>query len=181
MEYDNKNLRFECAFSEKAMKNNAITMIVFIIIMIAVLSYISWNAVNFRLSLLLIFSYILLSSLMSIIGMISLRRLAIGSYLEITSDGILKCVFNGRKEVRYPINEIRSIEGSSLKDAERKYATFPMVLNTKGEELYPAEGVLITFNRAWIKSVFPVYFNPADTQGFISAIRERMVVSDSKD
>ncbi|MDE6551625.1 MAG: hypothetical protein K2K98_01485 [Muribaculaceae bacterium] len=113
--------------------------------------------------------------------MISLRKLANGSYLEIISDGILKCVFNGRKEVRYPINEIRSIEESSLKDAERKYATFPMVLNTKGEELYPPEGVLITFNRAWIKSVFPVYFNPADIQGFMSTIRERMVVSDSKD
>lgn len=181
MEYGNENLRFDCAFSKNAMKNYSLTIMIFTMVIMAVLGYASWNAVNFRLSLWLSFSYIVIIVLMSVIGMISLRKLANGSYLEIISDGILKCVFNGRKEVRYPINEIRSIEESSLKDAERKYATFPMVLNTKGEELYPPEGVLITFNRAWIKSVFPVYFNPADIQGFMSTIRERMVVSDSKD
>ena len=156
------------------MKNNALTIIVFIIIMTAVLSYVSWKAVNFRLSLLLIFSYIVLSSLMSIIGMISVRRLSKGSYLEITSDGQLKCNFKGKKEVIYPINEIKTIEQASIKDVEKKYATFPMVLNTKGEELYPSEGVLITFNRSWIKSVFPVYFNPKDIEGFLSAIRQRI-------
>ena len=109
------------------------------------------------------------------------RRLATGSYFEITSDGILRCKFKGRKELIYPINEIKAIEAASIKDVEKKYATFPIVLNTKGEELYPPEGVLITFNRAWIKSVFPVYFNPADREGFIYAIRQRIESAEIKD
>ena len=171
---DNENLRFECAFSEKAMKNNAISMIVFIIIMIAVLSYVSWNAINIRLSLWLASFYILVSSIMSIIGILSVRRLATGSYIEITSDGQLKCKFKGKREVGYPISEIKTIEPASIKDVEKKYATFPIVLNSRGAELYPPEGALITFNRSWIKSVFPVYFNPTDIEGFISAIRKRM-------
>ena len=102
------------------------------------------------------------------------RRLATESYLEITSDGILKCVFKGRKEISYPIDEIRSIEESSFKDARKKHATVPIVINNIGDDLYSPEGVLITFNRALIKSVLPVYFNPADIEGFISAIRKRI-------
>lgn len=174
MECDNENLRFECAFSKKAMKSNALSMIVFTIVLIVVLWYISLNARNTRLSIWLIFFYIVITILMSVIGMISVRKLAKGSYIEITSDNLLKCKYKGRKEVSYPINEIRSVEESSLYEAEKKYATFPIVLNTKGAELYPQEGVLITFNRSWIKSVFPVYFNPTDIQGFISAIRQRI-------
>ena len=149
-------------------------MIVYTIVLIVVLGYISLNAHNTRLSLWLIFFYLIIIILMSGIGMISVRKLAKGSYIEITSDNLLKCKYKGRKEVSYPIKEIQSVEESSLTDAEKKYATFPVVLNTKGEELYPPTGVLITFNRSWIKSVFPVYFNPEDIQGFISAIRQRI-------
>ena len=101
------------------------------------------------------------------------RRLANGSYFEITSDGILRCKFKGRKEIIYPINEIKAIEPATIKDVEKKYATFPIVLD-RWNELFPPEGVLITFNRAWIKSVRPVFFNPADIEGFISAIRKRI-------
>lgn len=171
---ENENLRFECAFSKKAMKSNAVTLIVYTIVMTMILGYISWNASNTRLSIWLIFFYIVFIILISVIGMISERKLAKGSYMELTSDGMLRCKFKGSKEVSYPIKEIRSIEESSLKDAEKKYATFPTVLNIRGEELYPPTGVLITFNRAWIKSVFPVYFNPEDISGFISAIRKRI-------
>lgn len=181
MEVENENLRFECAFSKKAMKNNTITLIVYIIIMTIILGYASWNAVNIRLSLWLICSYIFVISIMSIIGILSLRRLSKGSYLEITSNGQLKCNFKGSREVSYPINEIKTIEPATIKDVEKKYATFPIVVNTKGDELYPPEGVLITFNRAWIKSVFPVYFNPADREGFIYAIRQRIESAEIKD
>lgn len=178
MEGDNENMRFECAFSKKAIKSNAVTLIVYTIVMTVILGYISWNANNTRLSIWFSFFYIVFIILISVIGMISVRKLAKGSYIELTSDGMLKCKFKGSKEVSYPINEIRSIEESSLKDAEKKYATFPAVLNIRGEELYPPEGVLITFNRAWIKSIFPVYFNPKDIPGFISAIKQRMRLID---
>lgn len=178
MKGDNENMRFECAFSKKAIKSNALTLVVYTIIMTVILGYISWNANNTRLSIWLSFFYIVFIILTLVIGMISVRKLARDSYIELTSDDILRCRFKGSKEVSYPINEIRSIEESSLKNAEKKYATFPIVLNTKGEELYPQEGILITFNRAWIKSVFPVYFNPEDIPGFISAIKQRMKPTD---
>lgn len=60
MEHGNENMRFECAFSEKAMKSNALTIIVFTIVMIAVLGYISWNASNTKLSIWLSFFYIVI-------------------------------------------------------------------------------------------------------------------------
>ena len=107
-------------------------------------------------------------------GIFYTRNLVKDSYLEITSDDTLRCCYRGRRKIEYPIKEIKFIEEATLKQAEKKHATFPIVLNTKGEELYPSEGVLITFNRAWIKSVFPVYFNPRDIEGFILAIKQRM-------
>ena len=107
-------------------------------------------------------------------GIIYTRNLVKDSYLEITSDDTLRCCYRGRRNVEYPIKEIKFIEEATLKQAVKKHATFPIVLNTKGEELYPSEGVLITFNRAWKKSIFPVYFNPADIPGFIDTLKQRI-------
>lgn len=120
---------------------------------------------------------IVFTVLMDAYNLIYLKRLSSGSYLEITSDGILKCIYKGRKEVSYPINEIISIEESSFKDARKKRATVPIQVDHWGD-LYPSEGVSITFNRAWIKSIFPVYFNPADREGFIYAINERIKLAE---
>ncbi|MDE6018279.1 MAG: hypothetical protein K2G85_05655 [Muribaculaceae bacterium] len=174
MEGKNENIRFKCAFSEKAIKNNTLTMIIFIITLTIILFFSTRNSANTALSIWINLSYIVFVVLMSVVSFFCLKRMSRGSYLEITTDGILKCVYKGRKEVNYPINEIRSIEESSFKDARKKYATVPIVLNNRGDDLYPPEGVLITFNRAWIKSIFPVYFNPEDRVGFISAINERI-------
>lgn len=107
------------------------------------------------------------------------NKLVNESYIEISEDGILYCKYHGHKAISYPISEIQSIKEGTLKD--NKYAVFPVVLNLYGDELYPETGVLITFNRSWIKSVFPVYFNPADIPGFISAIKQLMKPNDIND
>lgn len=108
---------------------------------------------------------------MLVYAVVYMNRLTRESHLEITDDGLLKCKYKGRATVSFPIKEIASIESASIDQASERYATFPVLLNNRGWELYPSEGVLITFNRRWIKSVFPVYFNPADIQGFISAVK----------
>lgn len=109
-------------------------------------------------------------------GVAYMRRVAEDSYLEITADNILKCKYKGRSEVSYPIKEIKNIKEATLKQAEEEFALFPVVLNSRGEEYYSEKGVLITFNRSWIKSVFPIYFNPKDVEGFIAAISQRMKI-----
>ena len=171
---ENENLRFECAFSEKAIRNNNLSLKIFVLFLIICLCFSMYMSGFSTISLWYSFSCIIFSVLLSLYSMMYVRKMAKRSYLEITTDGILKCVYYGRKEVSYPIKEMRLIEESSFKDARKKYASVPIVLNSKGDDLYPPEGVLITFNRAWIKSVFPVYFNPVNIEGFISAIRKRI-------
>lgn len=163
------NLMFKCSFSKKAIKSNIVTLSVFIVLTIVIGGYFC-NASGVWYGLLvLLFPVVAMA-----IGIAYLRRLVKESYLEITSDNILKCKYKGRREVCYPITEIKSIKAATLKQAEKEFALFPVILNSKGEELYSGKGVLITFNRSWIKSVFPIYFNPEDIGGFISAIRQKM-------
>lgn len=164
-----ENLRFQCAFSKKGIRNNKIDCAAFIILAIIPFGYvcISLGAPW------LCFAFVLFLVLILVFSWSYVNTLTTKSYLEITPDGILECNFKGRGTVSYPISEIISIEQISLAQAEKRYATFPTVLNSRGWELYPDEGVLITFNRTWLKSVFPVYFNPADIQGFMAAINGR--------
>ena len=170
---DNENLRFECAFSEKAIRNNKSFIIIFTILLIIILCFVIKTSGKTPLNIWFSLALILFVVVSDAFSLFYVKRLSSGSYLEITSDGILKCVFKGRKEVSYPINEMRSIEESSLKEAIKRYARLPIALD-RWNELYPPEGVLITFDRAWIKSIFPVFFNPEDISGFISAIRQRI-------
>ena len=163
------NQKFELRFSEKAVRNNTITVILYTVIIVPLI-YVGAKSVGGWVNVTLM----LILMLTALYSVCYVRRLVRGSYFEITSDSRLICIYNGRAKIEYPIKEIINIEEATLKQAERKYARFPVVLNTRGEELYPSNGVLITFNRSWIKSVFPVYFNPADVQGFMSAIKRRM-------
>ena len=166
------NRKFELSFSEKAIKNNTITMVVFTV-MIALLSlYVGIKSATGWFGLMLTITCLSIAAC----GIFYTRNLVRYSYLEITSDDTLRCCYRGRRKIEYPIKEIKFIEEATLKQAAERHATFPIVLNTKGEELYPSEGVLITFNRAWKKSIFPVYFNPSDIPGFIETLKQRIKV-----
>lgn len=164
-----ETLRFKCAFSEDAIRHNTVMTLTAIVPTIAILSYLfiiyeKWIGFAFVLVIIAIIVY----------NQLYVIRLAKGSYLEITPDGTLKCRYYGRAEASYPINEIKSIEETSLKDAYRKHAIIPAAFHSKGRDIYPDTGVLITFNRSWIKSVSPVFFNPGDIAGFIAAIKTRI-------
>lgn len=164
-------LKFECSFSKKAIKDNVVTMSIFIIPAIVIGCYFCMaSGVWYGLIILLIPIAVIA------FGMVYLRSLAEESYLEITPDHILKCKYKGHCVVSYPIKEIKTIKEATIKQAEEEFARFPVVLNTKGKEYYSERGVLITFSRSWLKSVFPVYFNPEDVEGFIAVIRQRMII-----
>ena len=170
MDSTGDNQKFEVGFSMKAVRNNTITVVIFSVVVALVYCYagiksgVIWIAVLPALLLLAIASY----------SIYFVRRLVNSSYIEITGDNKLKCIYGGRASREYPINEITNIEEATLKQAEKRHATFPVALNSRGMELYPENGVLITFNRSWIKSVFPVYFNPVDIQEFTTTINQRM-------
>lgn len=160
------NLRFKCAFSEAAVNHNSTVVTVGFVVLAIFVAFVGIQSGGWV-------PGIVLASLVVIFMLYSRRymgRLTRESYLEITPDGELRCVYTGRATVTYPIREITSVAPSSLEEARKKYAGVPVVFNSRGEELYPPEGVLITFSRKWIKSIFPVYFNPADVQSFIAAI-----------
>lgn len=164
------NLKFECSFSKKAIKKNAIIMSLSIVPAIVV------NGCFMVLGIWIGLILLVLPIAAIAFGVAYMRRVVEDSYLVITVDDILKCKYKGRSEVSYPIREIKTIKEATLKQAEEEFARFPVVLNSRGEEYYSEKGVLITFNRSWIKSVFPIYFNPKDVDGFIAAIRERMKI-----
>ena len=165
-----KNQTFELNFSEKAFRNNQITATLYVVITVLSFSYVGikhgagWIMLTLNLMLILTVIYCIYYG----------RRLVRESYFKITSDNRLICVYKGRAKIEYPIKEIIKIEEVTLKQAELRHARFPVILNNRGEEVYPSNGVLITFNRAWIKSVIPIYFNPRDIEGFIHAIKQRM-------
>lgn len=155
VESESVNLKFDCSFSKKALKNNIITMWIFIAPVIVICCYLYIVSGVW-------FGLIILPIPIAAIafGMVYLIRLAEESYLEITLDNILKCKYRGHHVVSFPIKEIKTIKEVTLKQAEEEFSRFPIILNTKGENYYSEKGVLITFNRSWIKSVFPVYFQP---------------------
>lgn len=175
MENHPDNIKFKCAFSKKGITTNIKICIAFIVFTALCICYVCSSAGGAWIGA----AFILILILILALCVRSVYRLIEGSYLEITADGLLKCNYKGHRAVCYPIKEICSIEAVTLDQAGERHATFPVVLNTKGAELYPSDGVLITFNRAYLKSVFPVFFNPADIQGFISAIRQAMVTPNS--
>ena len=161
---------YRCSFSRKDIKENKRICIILIILAIIFsgcsIVYIEDAWIGILISLFLI--------IMSVYSMTYVCRLTKQSYLEITTDGILNCVYKGRGIVRYPIKEIISIEEATIEQANKKHAVSPLNLNQWKWGLYPPKGVLITFSRAWIKSVSPVYFNPTDIHRFITALNQRL-------
>lgn len=176
MNGDSDNLRFRCAFSQRGIRKYNIK---YGAVSLAMILLCGWIAVIIGAWQCMIPPLILIIA--SVYNLNYVEKLVTESYLEITPDGTLMCVYKWRGTAKYPIKEILSIEPISAGD--RQCCTAPKRLTGQHDpELYPDEGVLIYFNRKWIKSIYPVFFNPEDIQGFICAInqkREEMAASDS--
>lgn len=175
MNGDIDNLRFRCAFSQRGIKKynikyGALSLVMILLCGFGVVITGDW----------LCLAPSLIVTIPSIYNLNYVEKLVTESYLEITSDGTLMCVYKWRGTAKYPIKEILSIEAISVRDRE---CTCPKSITGRNDpDLYPDEGVLIYFNRKWIKSIYPVFFNPEDIHGFICAInqkREEIAASDS--
>ena len=175
MNGDSDNLRFRCAFSQRGIRKYNIK---YGAVCLAMILLCGWIAVIIGDWLCMVPPLIFIIA--SVYNLNYVEKLVTESYLEITSDGTLMCVYKWRGTAKYPIKEILSIEAISVRDRE---CTIPKSITGQHDpNLYPDEGVLIYFNRKWIKSIYPVFFNPEDIHGFICAInqkREEIVASDS--
>lgn len=177
MNGDSDNLRFRCAFSQRGIRNYSIKYWAVSLVTILLCGCIlvitgAWQC---------IFGFLIVI-IPSIYSLNYVEKLETESYLEITSDGILKCVYKWRGTAEYPVKEILSIEAYSA--GEKKVGCVPpkSISGRNDPNLYPDKGVLVYFNRKWIKSIYPVFFNPEDIQGFICAInqkREEIAASNS--
>lgn len=96
------------------------------------------------------------------------------SFIYLTDNEIVVKVW-GRREKTFPINEIEAVEivdfDKDVVDKRMKYYTLPVSFG-RGGDIIPNRGVLVFFKKKWIKSVHPVFFNPADSERFANALNE---------
>ncbi len=162
-----ENEIFICAFNERAMRANTIEGLSVMLVVFLFMSVVSgnvWVSLGF-LTFYLLFVWWMLYTNKSIVTK---------SFFEISEDGILKCWVSGKLYKSYPIKEIKSIERTNEEGKTKHHCSYTMVYNSKGRDIIPGDGVMIYFNRKWYKSVMPVFFNPEDIDGFISAIKNRL-------
>lgn len=96
----------------------------------------------------------------------------IKSHYVVSSDGYLEASYYGRKTVRFPIAEIewvKMIDDDNSRSALPRYFTYPVSFG-RGGDIAPDTGLLVSFNRQWYKSVFPVLFHPIDSEGLMQAL-----------
>lgn len=79
------------------------------------------------------------------------------------------------RQVSFPLDKIASIsvvdfDTDSVDKLTRDYM-LPMAMGRVN--LYPQKGVIVFFERKWIKSVRPIFFNAADPDGFAMALSEK--------
>lgn len=87
--------------------------------------------------------------------------------------------------VSYPIDKIECVRvvdfDTDHVDKLTQYYRLPMPMGRVN--LYPQKGVIVFFDRKWIKSVHPVFFNPANTRLFAQTLAEisgKTPISDCK-
>ncbi len=170
-----ENEIFKCAFNERAMRANAIegllVMFVYFLLIGSALKNV-WISLGFLAFFLLLAWWIIYSN----------KSIVTKSFYELSEDGMLKCWSRGKVRRAYPIKEIKSIERTNVAGKKKSYFSYPILYQRSGRDIIPGDGVMIFFNRKWYKSVIPVFFNPGDLDGFISAIENRLhdsVIEDS--
>ena len=83
-----------------------------------------------------------------------------------------------RRAKTYPIDCIEKVMVVDFdKDdvtANMKSFVFPVAFGQGGGDIIPQVGVLVFFKRSYIKSVYPIFFNPSDPALFAKTLTERI-------
>lgn len=78
------------------------------------------------------------------------------------------------RKVSYPIDKIESIQvvdfDTDVVDKQTQDYMLPVAMGKV--DLYPRKCVIVFFERKWIKSVRPVFFNPANPELFAQTLAE---------
>lgn len=79
-----------------------------------------------------------------------------------------------RRHQTFPIDKVESIHIVDTKNlTDKRMKDYRLPISMGRVNLYPTEGVLVFFDRKWIKSVQPILFNPADLNQFAKALSDK--------
>lgn len=89
------------------------------------------------------------------------------SYIELIDNKIVFKRWMCRK-VSYPINKIERIQVVDFDTdvVDKLTQDYRLPLSMGMVDVYPRKGVIVFFERKWIKSVQPILFNPIDSELF---------------
>ncbi len=115
----------------------------------------------------------LISMLIPIWFEFMVHKIRTKSYIELIDNKIVFKRWMCRK-VSYPIDKIESIQvvdfDTDVVDKQTQDYMLPVAMGKV--DLYPRKCVIVFFERKWIKSVRPVFFNPANPELFAQTLAE---------
>lgn len=161
---------FPCNFSDAKLSSRLFIWTLSIVYAVAILS------ASHNITILLILGISVL--LLPVIWEIMLYYIRTQSYILLTPDNEIALKVWSRRINSYPIDHIERIcvvdFDSDITDKLMKDYAFPVSLGRGGDDLIPDKGVLIFFQRRYIKSVRPVFFNPSDPELLADALKNRL-------
>lgn len=95
-------------------------------------------------------------------------------YIQLIDNNIVYKAWMSRK-VSYPIDKIKSVKVVDF-DADvvdKLTQDYQLPVSMGKVNLYPRKGVIVFFDRKWIKSVRPILFNPIDPEQFAHTLIEK--------
>lgn len=161
---------FPCNFSDAKLSSRLFIWTLSIVYAVAILS------ASHNIAILLILGISVL--LLPVIWEIMLYYIRTKSYILLTPDNEIALKVWSRRIKSYPIDHIERIcvvdFDSDITDKLMKDYAFPVSFGRGGDDLIPDKGVLIFFQRRYIKSVRPVFFNPSDPELLADALKNRL-------
>ncbi len=96
------------------------------------------------------------------------------SAIELTDNEIVVRRW-GCRHVSFPIDKIESISvvDFDTDSVDKLTQDYLLPMSMGRVNLYPQKGVIVFFDRKWIKSVRPIFFNAADPDEFAMALSEK--------
>ena len=93
-------------------------------------------------------------------------------------DNVIEIKVWSRRAKTYPIDCIEKVMVVDFDKDEvtsvMKCCVFPVAFGYAGGDIIPKVGVLIFFKRSYLKSVYPIFFNPSDPDLFAKTLTERI-------